>query len=87
MRDARQKFVDLQLEESRNAAEDVIEILEEAYDLAFEARDEALFWIFLTEWLTVSGTGLICGFIVWTLMIKRRLYKEVQVTRGGRLDG
>jgi len=81
--DAKRDFVDLQLEDSRNAAEDVLEILGEAYDLAFEARDTALFWIFLTEWLAVSGTGLICGFIIWTLMIKRRLYREVQVTRGG----
>jgi len=83
LKEARQEFVDLQLEDSRNIADDVLDTLREAYDLAFEARDTALFWIFLTEWLAVSGTGLICGFIVWTLMIKRRLYREVQVTRGG----
>jgi hypothetical protein len=80
---ARQEFVDLQLEDSRNSADEVLDILATAYALAFEARDTALFWIFLTEWLAVSGTGLICGFILWTLMIKRRLYREVQVTRGG----
>jgi len=46
-----------------------------------------MYWIFVTEWLVVSATGLICGFAVWTLMIKRRLYREVKVTRGGGAGG
>jgi hypothetical protein len=58
-------------------------MLQDGYKLALEARDAALFWIFVTEWLVVSGTGLICGFAIWTLMVRRRMYREVGITRGG----
>jgi len=81
---ARRSFVDLELEESKSRADAVVDMLNEAYSLAFEARDDALFWIFVTEWLAVTATGLICGFVIWTLMIRRRLYREVGITREAR---
>ena len=48
---------------------------------ALRLKDQALFWIYVIEWLTVSGTFLFTGFIVWTLMIRRRLYKQVESTK------
>jgi hypothetical protein len=44
-------------------------------------KDRALMWVYMTEWLAVMGTLAICGSIIWALMVKRRLYKEVSVTR------
>jgi len=46
-----------------------------------EAKDKALLWIFISEWLAVSGTSMFAGFILWTLMVRKRLYREVEVTR------
>ena len=56
-------------------------MLDEAYDLALEAKDAALFWVFVTEWLVVTASGMICGVVVWALMVRRRFYREVEVTR------
>ena len=64
---------------------DALATLDSAYDLAMEARDRAMLWIFLTQWLVVTSTGLVCGFLLWTVMIKRRLYREVGSTRPARL--
>ena len=50
-------------------------------DRALEARERALLWIFVIEWLTVSGTSMISGFVLWTLMVRRRIYREVETTR------
>jgi len=36
----------------------------------------------LADW-AVTGTSLICGFVLWTLMVRRRLYREVVTTRLG----
>jgi hypothetical protein len=83
--EARRYFVNLELEDSRQAADQVFEILGEAYELAIAAKDAALYWIFLAEWLVVSGTGLVVGVVVWVLMVRRKLYREVQVTRDPRL--
>jgi hypothetical protein len=46
-----------------------------------EAKDRAMLWIFVVEWLIVSGTSMVAGFLLWTLMVRRRLYREVQVTK------
>jgi len=35
------------------------------------------------EWLAVTGTSMVCGFLLWLLMIRRRLYREVRTTRFG----
>jgi hypothetical protein len=44
-------------------------------------RRRALMWIYITEWITVTGTSMFTGFLIWTLMVKRRLYREVPTTR------
>ncbi len=48
---------------------------------AVRLKDEVLLWVYLVEWLAVSGTGTGCGFILWTLMVRRRSFKEVETTR------
>jgi len=48
---------------------------------ALELKDSALFWIYVIEWLSISGTFLLSGFALWTLMVRRRLYREVDRTR------
>jgi hypothetical protein len=49
-----------------------------------DLKERALFWIYVFEWLTVCATIMICGFVLWTLMVRRRLYREVRVTRTAR---
>jgi len=68
--------------------EDSLAKLEEAYEElgslakeSVEVKDRALFWIYMVEWLAVSGTCVLTGVIVWTLMVRRRLYHEVDITR------
>ncbi|MBU7004965.1 MAG: hypothetical protein HXS50_05320 [Theionarchaea archaeon] len=48
---------------------------------AVEVKARAFLWIWLIEWLAVSGAFMVTGTILWTLMIKRRLYREVKTTR------
>jgi hypothetical protein len=46
-----------------------------------EAKNRALFWVYLIEWMAVSSTCMICGVILWTLMVRRRLYRSVSTTK------
>jgi hypothetical protein len=52
----------------------------ELEELAVELKDRALLWIYLIEWLSVFGTAMISGTILWTIMIRRRLYRETGTT-------
>ncbi len=59
-------------------------IMEEVRDLGGEAvriKNQALLWIFVIEWLVVTSTAIVCGFVLWSLMVKRGLYREVDLTR------
>lgn len=48
---------------------------------AMKAKDKALLWIFIVERAVVSATSMVAGSILWTLLVRRRLYKEVGQTR------
>ena len=52
---------------------------------AIKVKDNALTWVYIIEWFTVTGTALITGTILWLIMIKRRLYKEIKTTRTANL--
>jgi len=62
--------------------------LTEAMDLAGEIeracmalRDKALFWVYVIEWLAVTSTMTLAMIAVWSLMVRRKLYREVAHTR------
>lgn len=67
---------------------DSLDKLQEAYaglrevaENSVKVKEAALLWIYIVEWFAVTGTAILTGFIVWTLMVRRRLYREVSVTR------
>ncbi len=47
---------------------------------------QALFYVYLIEWATVTGTFMICGVALYTLMIRRKMYAEVSTTRLARSE-
>ncbi len=67
------------LDKLREAFDGLLKLAERS----MEAKDAALFWVYAIEWLAVTGTFTIVGFALWTLMVRRRLYREVSVTRTG----
>jgi hypothetical protein len=48
---------------------------------AVRLKDEALLWIYVVEWLSVTGAAIISGSVLWTLMVRRRAYRAVGTTR------
>jgi hypothetical protein len=59
---------------------DIIGITEEAVRL----KNEAMAWIYVIEYLVVTSTTLLSGYIVWSLMIQRSRYRTVDTTKLGR---
>ncbi len=48
--------------------------------MALEAKDRALTWVYIIEWLSVAGTSVLTGFLVWEIMIRGKLYQETKTT-------
>ena len=63
------------------AMDEALDSLEAVMDEAVNAKDRALLWVYIIEWLTVLGTSAIVGTVLWSLMIRRRLYRQVTTTR------
>ena len=43
-------------------------------------KERTLLWIYIIEWLVVTSTLVIMGTVVWSLMVRRRLYRQVSTT-------
>jgi uncharacterized membrane protein len=76
-----QGYLDGEMDVAVARLQEALGVLTRASEKAYDLRDQALLWVYLTEWLVVAGTGMICGFVLWTVMIRRKLYREVGETR------
>lgn len=55
--------------------------LELLIEKSVELKDQVMLWIFAIQWLTVCGTSMTAGCVLWSIMVKKRLYVEVGTTR------
>jgi hypothetical protein len=78
---AGQYYLELRFQEVLQEYGEVDMIMLEAEQEAVKLKNETLMWVHITEWLVVTGTAMTVGAVLWTLMVKRKLYKQVAVTR------
>ncbi|MBU7004021.1 MAG: hypothetical protein HXS50_00545 [Theionarchaea archaeon] len=74
-------YFELRFEEVLESYEEVVAALAQLEIEAIEMKDRALLWVYIIEWLSVTGTAMVTGVILWTVMVRRRLYREVGTTR------
>jgi hypothetical protein len=55
--------------------------LRKATAKVMQMKDQAMLWIYLIEWTVVTATFAIGGVVLWSLMVRRRLYREVGETK------
>jgi hypothetical protein len=53
----------------------------EAEEVARREKNRALLWVYVIEWLVSSSAFFTSGFVLWTLMVRRRLYRDVETTK------
>ncbi len=68
------------------AYDEAIAMVDKTIDDARILAKKALLNIYIIEWAAVTGTFLLAGVAVYTLMIRRRLYEEVRMTRLKRAE-
>lgn len=87
MSSANEEYLGLRFEDVLESYERVGVMLEQAEEDAVKLKNKSLLWVYVIEWLAVTGTGLVCGVVLWLFMVRRRMYREVSVTRGGQRYG
>ncbi len=79
--EAGSQYLDLHFEAALGSYDEAAGVMGEIENLAVKLKEKAFLWVYVIEWLTVSGTALICGLVLWFLMVQRRLFREVEATR------
>ncbi len=77
-------YVEQRYEETWDVAEEAQAKLDELQIKAMKIKSNALLWVYAIEWISVTSTAIVAGSILWILMVRRRVYREVKRTRLAR---
>jgi len=83
---AKALYMSYEFDDAGSAAAKAVAMLEAALDDAVRAKDRAMLWVFIIEWLAVISTCMVSGVALYELMVMRRLFKPAQssiFTKGG----
>ena len=75
------QYLDLSFDEVIETYGTVAEMMEDIENEAIRLKERALVWVYIIDWLAVTATLLLCGTALWSLMVRRRLYRQVESTR------
>jgi len=74
-------YMEQRYADSREKLKEAYGALQSISDHAIREKDRALLWVYVIEWFAVTGTAIITGSVLYALMMKRKYYREVRVTR------
>jgi len=80
---AEAEYLAQEFDQSQASLQEAFEMTVETEMHAVRVKERALLWVYLIEWSAITGTLGIVGFATWALMIKRRAFHEVGLTRAG----
>ncbi len=79
--EARALYVEQDIEAASDAMDAVFEELDRISGLSIRLKNNALLWIYVIEWISVTAALMVSGSILWTLMVRRRAYRSIGTTR------
>jgi len=68
-------------EEAADTLDDLLDQFPGIDEELMRSKSRALLWVYAVEWISVLGVSMVCGSSLWILMVRRRLYRGVSVTR------
>ncbi len=79
--EGRELYLEQDIEGSAEALSKALRGLARVSDLALKLKDRALLWVYAVEWCAVAGTLMASGSVLWSIMVRRRLYRASGTTR------
>ncbi len=78
--ESREFYMSYEFDQALASAMAAVGTVQRALDDAIAAKDRAMLWVFLVEWMAVISTCMISGVALYELMIVRRLFKPVDAS-------
>ena len=79
--ESRLMYLDYDFQGSLALLEDMADDMDEIVKATIRVKDQVFLSIYLIEWSILMSTSMVTGVVVWSLMVRRRLYKEAGSTR------
>lgn len=76
-------YLSMEYDSAEAGMEDAISVARDAIAEANRAKDRALLWVYLSQWMATTAVAFLSGTVLWWLMVRRRLYREVTTTQLG----
>ena len=80
-KDAEGLYLNQDFEAALDRESDVFQLFSRVETQAVKLKERALLWVYAIEWTAVSGVFAVVAFATWSLMVRRRLYREVGMTK------
>ncbi len=80
-REGERRYLKQEYAEALERMEEAMRGLQELEKEAMDLQRSALLWVYAIEWLAVTVTCMVTGFIVYEIMVRRRLYRAVGATK------
>lgn len=68
-------------EQSSELMKQAMEEMKDGRSQAVQIKNAAMLWVYVIEWFVVTAALMVTGSLLWTLMVRRRLYREIGSTR------
>jgi len=81
LRESRAMYLDYDFEASLALVEEMVHDLGRVSEATLRVKDQVFHTIYLIEWSILMATSMVTGVLVWTLMVRRRLYREAATTK------
>ena len=81
IKDAEELYVKQEYGASAELITEIDGLIIELQGKTMKLKDRALLWIYMIEWAATTATAMLAGSLLWSLMVRRRLYREVRTTR------
>ena len=75
-------YIEQNFQEAVPTIESTVEDIRQLNRDAMDLKDRTLFWMYVIEYFSVTGVSLLAGLSLYWLMIRRKMYREMGVTRG-----
>jgi hypothetical protein len=79
--ESRMMYLGYDFEGSLALMEEMVSDLGVISKATIEVKDQVFLTIYLIEWSVLMSTSMVTAVVIWSLMVRRRLYKEAGSTR------
>lgn len=81
LRESRAMYLDYDFEGSLALVEEMVHDLARVSEATVRVKDQVFRTTYLIERMILMATSMVTGVLVWTLMVRRRLYREGTTTK------